>query len=455
MVFGGVGDAHRPFRVDPVPRLIDAAEWAAASAGLAQRARALTAFLADAYGERADRGRGRGAGAGDRVGRLPRAADADGLEVRAGRVRRRAGPGARRRRRAAGAGGQHAHPVGLAYAIGARAGGGRRAGRPGARRAPGRPRTCSRCSPPRSGAARPTAADRPARGAALRRAGQQRLARAPRAGATHMGLPLVTPADLSVRGGRLHAALGGGRARAPSTWSTAAPTRTGCATSTGRPTWLPELLLPARPRGHADRGQPPGLGRGRRQARARLRGGDGRASTWTRSRCCARCPPTTWATPSSCPRPWSGSASWWSSPATATAASGVVLCRHCSAEELRARPSAWCASDPDSFVAQELVTLSTHPTVIDGRLAPRHVDLRPFVVGGGHDVDVAPGGPDPGRLRAGRDGGQQFSRRRRQGHVGDGMRPLIAVTTSEMRGVDGPQADPARRAARARSWRSA
>ena len=39
-------------------------------------------------------------------------------------------------------------------------------------------------------------------------------------------------------------------------------------------------------------------------------------------------------------------------------------------------------------MAQEPVALSTHPTVIDGRLQPRHVDLRPFVVGG----LVLPGG---------------------------------------------------------------
>jgi uncharacterized circularly permuted ATP-grasp superfamily protein len=31
-------------------------------------------------------------------------------------------------------------------------------------------------------------------------------------------------------------------------------------------------------------------------------------------------------------------------------------------------------------VAQPMVCFSTHPTVIDGRLCPRHVDLRPFAV---------------------------------------------------------------------------
>jgi uncharacterized circularly permuted ATP-grasp superfamily protein len=40
-----------PMVVDPVPRVIDAAEWEALEAGLLQRARALNAFLIDAYGD--------------------------------------------------------------------------------------------------------------------------------------------------------------------------------------------------------------------------------------------------------------------------------------------------------------------------------------------------------------------------------------------------------------------
>jgi len=40
----------RPLAVDPVPRLLGAAEWASLEAGLGQRTRALNAFLADAYG---------------------------------------------------------------------------------------------------------------------------------------------------------------------------------------------------------------------------------------------------------------------------------------------------------------------------------------------------------------------------------------------------------------------
>ncbi|MEA2479254.1 MAG: hypothetical protein QOJ07_1176, partial [Thermoleophilaceae bacterium] len=47
---------------------------------------------------------------------------------------------------------------------------------------------------------------------------------------------------------------------------------------------------------------------------------------------------------------------------------------------------------PHEFVAQERILLSTHPTVIDGGLAPRHVDLRPFTLTAGRDVSVIPGG---------------------------------------------------------------
>jgi len=42
--------AGREIPVDPVPRLLEAAEWAALEPGLLQRARALNAFIADAYG---------------------------------------------------------------------------------------------------------------------------------------------------------------------------------------------------------------------------------------------------------------------------------------------------------------------------------------------------------------------------------------------------------------------
>jgi len=57
-------------------------------------------------------------------------------------------------------------------------------------------------------------------------------------------------------------------------------------------------------------------------------------------------------------------------------------------DELRQRVLA----DPRAWIAQPVVQLSTVPTFVDGRMAPRHVDLRPFAVNDGHKVWVLPGG---------------------------------------------------------------
>ena len=66
---------------------------------------------------------------------------------------------------------------------------------------------------------------------------------------------------------------------------------------------------------------------------------------------------------------------------------GIVLGPQASEEELTTL-RAQIDADPSAWIAQEPVALSTHPTVVDGRLEPRHVDLRPFIVGG----RVLPGG---------------------------------------------------------------
>ena len=57
----------------------------------------------------------------------------------------------------------------------------------------------------------------------------------------------------------------------------------------------------------------------------------------------------------------------------------VVLWDHAD-ERTRRRTLAAVGKSPDSFIAQEQVTLSVAPTVYDGRLAPRHVDLRPYAL---------------------------------------------------------------------------
>ncbi len=48
--------------------------------------------------------------------------------------------------------------------------------------------------------------------------------------------------------------------------------------------------------------------------------------------------------------------------------------------------------EPDGFIAQPTLALSTCPTCTASGLAPRHVDLRPFVLSGKDDITVVPGG---------------------------------------------------------------
>jgi uncharacterized circularly permuted ATP-grasp superfamily protein len=55
---------------------------------------------------------------------------------------------------------------------------------------------------------------------------------------------------------------------------------------------------------------------------------------------------------------------------------------------------------PDNFISQPMIDLSVCPTMIDGRIEPRHVDLRPYAVTG-KDTWVLPGGLTRVALRRG------------------------------------------------------
>ncbi len=70
---------------------------------------------------------------------------------------------------------------------------------------------------------------------------------------------------------------------------------------------------------------------------------------------------------------------------------GIVFGPDASDKELAATAKK-IRSDPRGWIAQPVVQLSTVPTQIEDRLAPRHVDLRPFAVNDGDDVWVLPGG---------------------------------------------------------------
>lgn len=56
---------------------------------------------------------------------------------------------------------------------------------------------------------------------------------------------------------------------------------------------------------------------------------------------------------------------------------------------------------PDDYIAQPTLALSTCPTFVEEGLAPRHVDLRPFVLLGAHGVEIVPGGLTRVALREG------------------------------------------------------
>jgi uncharacterized circularly permuted ATP-grasp superfamily protein len=57
-------------------------------------------------------------------------------------------------------------------------------------------------------------------------------------------------------------------------------------------------------------------------------------------------------------------------------------------------------ADPDKYIAQPTLALSTCPTFVDAGVAPRHVDLRPYVLSG-KSVNVVPGGLTRVALRQG------------------------------------------------------
>jgi uncharacterized circularly permuted ATP-grasp superfamily protein len=57
-------------------------------------------------------------------------------------------------------------------------------------------------------------------------------------------------------------------------------------------------------------------------------------------------------------------------------------------------------ANPEGYIAQPTLSLSTCPTYVDSGVAPRHIDLRPFVLSG-QQVKLVPGGLTRVALKAG------------------------------------------------------
>ena len=98
---------------------------------------------------------------------------------------------------------------------------------------------------------------------------------------------------------------------------------------------------------------------------------------------------------------------------------GMLIGPHSTAaqrEEFRERIKA----DPRNYIAQPTLALSRAPCFIDGRVEPRHVDLRPLHLYG-EKVTIVPGGLTRVALAARLAGGQLVAGRRQQGYVGAAM----------------------------------
>ena len=78
-------------------------------------------------------------------------------------------------------------------------------------------------------------------------------------------------------------------------------------------------------------------------------------------------------------------------------------------EKLRARP--------ENYIAQPTLALSTCPAFTQSGIAPRHVDLRPYVLVSDR-VRLVPGGLDARGAEEGLAGRQFLAGRRHQGHLG-------------------------------------
>ena len=370
-VVHGAGAGAHPFAIDAVPRVFAADEWARVEAGLAQRVRALEAFVRDAFGAR--EAFAAGVVPPDLLDRCPWLED-DIAEFpdRGARIGV-AGPDVVR----AASGGllvledNVRDPTLMAFAVAAR----------------------RLVAPVLPGAPRPRPVADALRGALLEMAGDGRaviLARDPgnivwweiEELARMTGWPLVGIDDLEVRDGRLVVRADGTRVAV--VWRRTSEER--LRDDDGRLTAVGALLLEPLRRGSVRvvNAFGTGVADDKRtyvyvEALVRFYCGEepllrsvptfDLADDEQRAAALGRLDELVFK-----PRDGAGGA-------------GIVLGAQASAGEL-AELRAQVEGDPSAWVAQEPVALSTHPTVVDGRLEPRHVDLRPFVIGG----RVLPGG---------------------------------------------------------------
>ncbi len=384
----GSADGEQAFRIDPVPRLIGAAQWRELSAGVAQRVRALELFVRDVYGaqrilrdgvipERALAGAqhyeplligmGEAIGTWITVAGLDIVRDRDGsFKVLEDNLRT---------------------PSGIAYAVATR-------------------EVLRAHLPPPSGlTVRSLDTAFETLGSALRAAAPQGSGEQPvvvllsdgkgnsaffehAAIAECLGLPLVLAGQLSVRRGRLFARLPGGERAVDVVYRRTDEDR--LADEHGNPTALARLLLEPVLEGKLACVNAFGTGVAddkllHAYAEDMVRYYLGEQPLL---RSVATYDP---AQPGTLEMILERIGELVIKPRSGHGGYGVVIGPHARPEDLQTTAAALSAQ-PERFVAQETVMLSRHPTVTDGRLELRHIDLRPFAISGPKGVRVLPGG---------------------------------------------------------------
>ncbi len=376
------------FRIDPIPRVIDAAEWRGLSDGVAQRVRALELFVRDVYSDRqiirAGIVPGRVlAGARHYEPRLVRMAQGIRTWITvAGLDLVRDGDGAFMVLED-----NVRTPSGIAYAVATS--------------------EVLRAHLPPPPGLRVRSLDDAFRtlGEALRSAAPHAAREDPvvvlvsdgsrnsafyehAAIARHLGLPLVLPDQLSVRGGRLFARLAHGEQAIDVVYRRTDEDR--LADDHGRPTRIARLLL--EPILGGTLACVNGFGTGVADDKLLHAYVEEMVRFYLGEEPLLRSVPTyDPAQPGMLEMILGRIDELVIKPRTGHGGYGVVIGPHARPEDLRATAAALIRA-PKSFVAQETIMLSRHPTVTDGRMEPRHIDLRPFAISSGETVHVLPGG---------------------------------------------------------------
>jgi uncharacterized circularly permuted ATP-grasp superfamily protein len=79
---------------------------------------------------------------------------------------------------------------------------------------------------------------------------------------------------------------------------------------------------------------------------------------------------------------------------------GMLIGPHSNRDEQQ-RFRAAIEANPRNYIAQPTLALSRAPCFLDGKVEPRHVDLRPYILSGGDETTIVPGGLTRVALRKG------------------------------------------------------